>query len=842
VRKERFDINGMTCSACSSRVNKAVAVLDGVAEVNVNLLKNSMAVSFDEKLVSGRTIAAAVEKAGYGVGRRNGDRADAGNDDEQREIKERLLISCLFAAPLSYIAMGAMLHLPLPDVLLEPNNALLNAFSQFLLTVPVIFVNFGYFKGGLRSLLAGAPNMDSLVAVGSGASVLFGVYAIYRMAFALGHGDASIVGRFAESLYFDSAAMILTLITLGKFFEARAKGKTSEAIARLVNLAPQTATVLRDGRQEVVAREQVLRGDMLVVKAGESVPVDGVVVEGRGFVDESLISGESMPLEKQPGDAVTGATISKGGFFLMRATRVGEDTTLARIISLVDEATSSKAPVARLADRISGVFVPIVIVIAAATMAAWLLLGYDPEFALTRGISVLVISCPCALGLATPTAIMVGIGRGASDGILFKSAQAIETLQSVNTVLLDKTGTVTEGRPVVADIIAARGVDEEFLLAVAASLEKLSEHPLGAAIVQEAEKRGIRLLGVDDFRQNPGLGIAGTIDDIRCMVGNTALLQNGRVTDAGLAVKAAEFAQEGKTALYVVRGEEALGLVAVADALKKTSPQAVAALRAMGLDVVMLTGDNARTAAAIQRLAGLEHVLAEVLPQDKAREVAALQGKSRKVAMVGDGVNDAPALARADVGIAIGAGTEIAVESADIVLMRNDLVDVAAAIQLSGAVMRVIRQNLFWAFFYNCVGIPVAAGALHGLCGLTLNPMIAAAAMSFSSVSVVTNSLRLRLFKSEYAPDTADATDATRIDPTTNSGSLTMNRTLHIEGMNCGHCSNAVEKALRSVPGVREANVLLAAKTAVVAATEGVTDEALKKAVTDAGFKVVGME
>ena len=856
MQKELFDVTGMTCSACSSRVAKAVASLEGVSDVNVNLLKNNMTVSFDEGTVSPSDIKAVVEKAGYGASLRapksaTNSTAARGPDSaalEVRDMKLRLLVSIMFTLPLFYISMGHMAGLPIPGFLVGDRNALAFAFTQFLLTVPVMFVNFKYYRVGFKTLFSGSPNMDSLIAIGSGAAVVFGMYAIYKMAFALGQGDMAMVHHFAMNLYFESVAMILTLITLGKFFEARAKGKTSEAIAKLMDLAPKTATVLRGGAQEEIPREAVVIGDILVVKPGESVPVDGVITEGNGFLDESAITGESLPLEKKGGDAVTGATINTAGHFLMRAARVGDDTTLAQIVKLVDEATSSKAPIARLADTISGIFVPVVIIIAAAATAVWLLLGYGPEFALSIGISVLVISCPCALGLATPTAIMVGTGRGAANGILLKSAEAIETAQAVDTVVLDKTGTVTEGKPVVTDIVVAGTATEEELLIVAASLEKLSEHPLGAAIVKEAEKRGLALAGVTGFAQIPGQGITGNIDGARHVAGNAKMLQAEGIDAENLLARGDGFADEGKTALYFARDREPLGVIAVADVIKATSRQAVAELRAMGIDVVMLTGDNAKTAAAVQCQAGIPHVLAEVLPQDKEREVRALQEQGKKVAMVGDGINDAPALARADVGIAIGAGTDVAIESADIVLMKSDLLDAATAIQLSKAVMRNIRQNLFWAFFYNTVGIPVAAGVFYGLWGLTLNPMIAAAAMSLSSVSVVSNALRLRLFTPRRV-NPAEAADFTPLSAITtmeakqaNTRSNTMKKSIRIEGMNCGHCSASVEKALKAVAGVTGASVDLASKTATVEAGEGVSPDALKKAVTDAGFQVVGIE
>lgn len=848
MKKELFAVTGMTCSACSGRVQRAVAALDGVRDANVNLLKNTMAVSFDEAMTSPDAIVAAVTSAGYGASVR-GERRDARaekNDAvaaEARRVQARLIVSLLFTIPLFLLAMGPMIGLPLPAFFSGPGGAFASALTQFLLAAPVVFVNFTFYRMGMKTLFAGAPNMDSLIALGSGAAMIFGVYALYKMAFALGAGDMETARHFGEHLYFESAAMILTLITLGKFFEARAKGKTSDAIAKLMDLAPKTATVLREGAESVIPLEDVASGDVLVVKTGEHVPVDGVILEGRGLLDESALTGESMPAEKGEGDAVTGATINTAGHFLMRATRVGEDTTLAQIIRLVDEATSSKAPVARLADRISGIFVPVVIIIALAATVVWLALGQSFEFALSIGIAVLVISCPCALGLATPTAIMVGTGRGATSGILLKSAEAIETAGGVSAVVLDKTGTVTEGTPTVTDIVpVAEGVDAEAVLARVASLEKLSEHPLGAAIVREAEARGLNLSGISEFSQIPGQGVAGMSDGVRYAAGNARMLRELGVPNP-LADMGEKLAAEGKTPLYCVRGSELIGLVAVADAIKPTSRQAVAELEAMGMSVVLLTGDNAATAGAIGRQAGIGRVVADVLPQDKEREIRALQARGEKVVMVGDGVNDAPALARADVGIAIGAGTDVAIESADVVLMKNDLLDVPAAIQLSRAVMRTIRQNLFWAFFYNSVGIPVAAGVFYGIWGLTLNPMIAAAAMSFSSVSVVTNALRLRLFRPRFRfsaglSSGTDRKEDASFTSSTSTRSQTMKRVLSVQGMNCGHCSNAVEKALRAVAGVSQATVDLAAKTASVEFEGAVSDEMLKKAVTDAGYQV----
>ncbi|MDL2269829.1 heavy metal translocating P-type ATPase [Desulfosarcina sp. OttesenSCG-928-A07] len=851
MQKEYFNVTGMSCSACSSRVTKAVSALTGIGDVNVNLLKNNMTVSFDAKALSASDIVDAVVKAGYGASLHAAKTPDIAAAEkapdpavlELQEMKHRLTVSLIFTLPLFYVAMGPMIGLPLPGLFTGPENALVFAFTQLLLTLPVVAVNFKFYRIGFKTLFSGAPNMDSLIAIGSGAAAVFSIAAIYHMALVAGRGDMAGAHAISGNLYFDSAAMILTLITLGKFFEARAKGKTSEAIAKLMDLAPQTATVVRDGMETIIPREDVVSGDILVVKTGESVPVDGVITEGSGFLDESAITGESLPREKNEGDTVTGATLNTSGHFFMRATRVGDDTTLAQIVRLVDEATSSKAPISRLADKISGIFVPVVITLAVVATIVWLALGYGLAFALSIGIAVLVISCPCALGLATPTAIMVGTGRGATNGILLKSAEAIEITGVIDTVVLDKTGTVTEGKPVVTDIVPTAPGAETPLLAIAASLEKLSEHPLGAAIVKEAEKQNQALFKVEGFTQTPGHGISGTIDKTRYIAGNAKLLQAENIANT-LSDKAGAFAAEGKTALYFAREKELIGLVAVADVIKKTSPQAVAELEAMGIEVILLTGDNAQTAEAVRRQAGIGRVVAEVLPQDKEREIRLLQEKGKKVAMVGDGINDAPALARADVGIAIGAGTDVAIESADIVLMKSDLLDAVSAIQLSRAVMRTIRQNLFWAFFYNSVGIPVAAGVFYTAFGWTLSPMIAAAAMSFSSVSVVTNALRLRFFKPSHMAETAgtapDADSNSTLLPQQRSS--TMEKIITIEGMSCGHCTSSVEKALRGVDGVKSVAVDLASKIATVEVDAPISDDTLKKTVDDLGFKVVGIK
>lgn len=751
MRKDSYDITGMTCSACSARVEKGMSKLEGVIEVSVNLLKNSMSVAYDENILNPGKIINKVEDIGYGASlhQEAAERAEAKPPDraaqEMQRMKKQLIVSLIFTIPLFYIAMGGMAGWPLPMFLVGMENAMICAFTQFLLLIPVLIAGNRYFRIGFTNLFRLSPNMDSLIAIGSGAAVIYGIYAIYKIAWGFGHGDMEMIHRFSMDLYFESSAMIVTLITLGKFLEARAKSRTSDAITKLMNLAPKMATVLRDGVEKEIPADDVRSGDILIVKAGDAIPVDGVITDGYSSVDESAITGESLPAEKHAGDKVTGGTINKSGYFKMEATAVGADTTLAKIIRLVDEATSSKAPIAKLADKISGIFVPAVIAIAVVATAAWTLLGYSFEFALAVGISVLVISCPCALGLATPTAIMVGTGRGAAKGILIKSAEALEVVHAIDTVVLDKTGTVTEGKPAVTDILPI-GTDQDELLTVAASLEKMSGHPLAEPIIEEAAAAGASLRTVAEYKLIPGQGIAGAIDGVKYYAGNRKLMAAFGIDVGACAAQEEAFANDGKTPLYFADDQKLLGMIAVADILKPTSKQAIKQLKQMGIDVIMLTGDNARTAEAIRRQAGLGKVIAEVLPEDKEREVRALQERGKKVAMVGDGINDAPALARADVGIAIGAGTDIAIESADIVLMKSDLTDVPSAIALSRAVMRNIRQNLFWAFFYNSIGIPVAAGLLYSSFGLLLNPMIAAAAMSFSSVSVVTNALRLRFF------------------------------------------------------------------------------------------------
>ena len=843
--KQKFNVTGMTCSACSAHVTKAVEKLPGVSSVNVNLLGGSMLVEYDPGAESPESIIAAVDDAGYGAAlpaSKGGAKADAAPavdiEAELLGMKRRFVISLCFLLPLFYIAMGHMMGWPLPHFFHDSRNALSFALIQFLLVLPIMYVNDKYYKVGFKTLLHGSPNMDSLIALGSLAAVVYGVAALFQISYGMGHGDAERVSKWSMDLYFESAGMILTLITLGKYLETRSKGKTSEAISRLMDLAPKTATVLRDGAEVEIPVEDVAVGDLILVRPGASIPVDGEVTEGTSSVDESALTGESIPVEKGPGDRVVAASINKSGSFTFRATRVGDDTTLAQMIALVDEAASSKAPIAKLADQVAGIFVPTVIGIALVTAAVWLVLGYGVEHALTAGVAVLVISCPCALGLATPVAIMVGTGKGAENGILIKSAEALETLHTVSTVVLDKTGTVTEGRPRVTDLYPGEGITTEELLCVAASLEKPSEHPLAEAIVREAEERKIPLVPVRDFEAVHGRGVRAEVQGSHYLAGNRAMMEESGIDLGAEHLMADGLAENGKTPLYFAQDGRLMGLIAVADTVKPSSAEAMCGFRALGIDVVMLTGDNQRTADAIGRELGVTKVIAEVLPQDKEAVIASLQTEGRRVAMVGDGINDAPALARSDVGLAIGAGTDVAIESADIVLMKSDLLDAVTAVELSKATLRNVKQNLFWAFIYNIIGIPLAAGVWFPLTGWQLNPMFAAAAMSLSSVSVVSNALRLKLFKprrshpAKSVPTGADG----HIDM--KKEVCQMEKKLTIDGMMCQHCVAHVSKALNSLPGVT-ASVDLDTKTATVSGTA--SDEALKKAVEEAGYSVVSI-
>lgn len=751
MKKQLLDITGMSCSACSSRIEKVVNRMQGVEQMSVNLLKNNAHVTFDESVVDEKAIIARIEKLGFGA------KVHAANvaapvpqqdtaAQEMEEMRQRLIGSLLFAGLVFYQHMGRMWGWPLPSFILGQENELINALLQMLWCIPVLFIDRKYFIHGVSNLLSGAPNMDSLIAVGSGASFIYGLYSVFGMAYAFGHNCLDLLPGFADALYFEASAVILALVTVGKFMEARAKSHTSDAIKALMNLTPKTALVERHGLQGEIPVEEVVTGDVLIVKSGASVPVDGKIIEGSAALDESALTGESLPVDKTIGDKVIGGTINRSGYFKMEATAIGADTALAKIIALVDEATSSKAPIAKLADKVSGYFVPAVIGIAVLAAVVWLALGASWHFALTIAISVLVISCPCALGLATPTAIMVGTGRGAKSGILIKSATALETAHKIDTVILDKTGTITAGKPVVTDILPIK-ITENELLAFAAGLEKLSEHPLGEAIVVAAEAKQLVLPEAGNYKQIPGQGVTAELAGAECAAGNLKLLEALNVDVSSLMERYDKLAAQGKTPLYFVRAGELLGCIAVADTVKPTSREAIGKLQAMGLRVLMVTGDNQATAEAIRAQVGVDEAVAQVLPQDKEAVIRKLQQEGHIVAMVGDGINDAPALARADIGIAIGAGTDIAIEAADMVLIKSDLLDVAKAICLSRSVMTNIKENLFWAFIYNAVGIPFAAGVFYTAFGWLLNPLIAAAAMSCSSVSVVTNALRLRFIK-----------------------------------------------------------------------------------------------
>ena len=842
--KQKFNVTGMTCSACSAHVDKAVRKLDGVCDVNVNLLGGSMTVDWDGALTP-EQIVSAVEKAGYGAALPDsGGQSAAAQarpaaktmEEDLKSMRARLIASFVFLIPLFYLSMGHMMGWPIPHFFHGAQNALTYALTLFLLTVPIMVINQKYYRVGFKTLFHLSPNMDSLIAVGSAAAVIYGVAALYCIGWGLGHGDLEIVEHYSMDLYFESAGMILTLITLGKYLETRSKGKTGQAIARMIDLTPKTAVLLRDGVEAEVPVEQVRAGDLVLVRPGASVPVDGVVVEGASSVDESALTGESITADKGPGDMVISASINKSGVLTLRATRVGEDTTLAQMIRLVDEAASSKAPIAKLADKVAGVFVPVVMAIALVTAVAWMLATGSVERSLTSGVAVLVISCPCALGLATPVAIMVGTGKGAEQGILVKSAEGLEHLRSVTTVVLDKTGTVTEGKPKVTDVYPLGGTTVEELLCVAASLEKPSEHPLGGAIVEEAANRSIPLASVEKFEAVHGKGIRGRIQGADFLAGNAAMLSDARVELGQDAMIADQLAQQGKTPLFFVQDGKPVGIIAVADTVKPTSKAAIEGFQRLGLKVVMLTGDNKRTAQAIGRELGLTEVVSEVLPADKERQIAALQARGEKVAMVGDGINDAPALARADVGLAIGAGTDIAIESADIVLMKSDLVDAVTAVELSRATIRNVKQNLFWAFFYNAICIPVAAGVLAIWGGPQLSPMLGAAAMSFSSVCVVSNALRLQFFRPSLGEVRTNVSRETlnleeRREPA-------MEKKVVIEGMMCPKCQAHVDKALNAIPGV-SATVDLDSKTAVV--TGEVTDDAIRAAVEEAGYEVVSI-
>ena len=832
---QKFSVSGMTCAACQAHVEKAVNKVVGVQSCTVNLLTNSMVVDYAD--TTPEAIISAVEKAGYGASLPNSVSAapkSTESDDalDAKSMAQRIGWSAFFLIILMYIAMGSMMGLPQPAFLTGAENALVLALAELLLTLPVLYLGRSYFINGFKTMVSGAPNMDALIALGAGASMVYSLYSTFAMASLMGHGHIAEAAHQLHGLYYESAAMILTLITVGKFMEARSKGKTKDALRKLMDLSPKTAVVLRNGIETEIPADAVAIGDMIVVRSGELIPVDGIVCTGNGAVDESAITGESVPAEKLPGDKVIGATVNRSGYFTFEATQVGADTTLSKIIALVEQAAGSKAPIARLADHVCAVFVPAVITIAIITAAAWLISGAEFGFALSRAIAVLVISCPCALGLATPTAIMVGTGKGADMGLLFKSAQSLEELSHVDVIVLDKTGTVTKGSPEVTDVYTL-GSD---FIALAAALEHASEHPLSLAVVEYAKKKGIdHTASVENFAAEAGKGIRGTVNGMHIVGGNRRYMDElGIPFDKKYDAEA----ENGKTVLYFARDGKPLGVICCADEVKPDSAAAIAQLQAKGVDVVMLTGDHAVTAAAIGKKTGISTVIAGVLPQEKEAHIRQLMEAGKKVAMVGDGINDAPALMRADVGIAIGAGTDIAIESADVIVTGSRLSDVVNALHLSQDTMRNIKQNLFWAFFYNCIGIPVAAGVLYPAFGLSLNPMLGALAMSFSSFFVVSNALRLKLHK----PAMTHINETIETSHTFETKEMNeMTKTIYIEGMMCPHCVRHATNALNKLDGV-SAVVSLENKNAVCTLTADVSDEVLKAAIVDAGYEVTGIE
>ncbi|MCI8654471.1 MAG: cadmium-translocating P-type ATPase [Clostridia bacterium] len=855
MKKENFDIQGMTCSSCSAHVEKAVKKLEGIQEVNINLLSNNMTVRYNEDIIKNDEIIKAVKEEGYGANvseavksKTNKNQEKEENKDEIKSMKKRLIISVCFLIPLMYIAMYHMisewLKIPIPTIIQTifhgSENAITFGFTQFLLLLPIVYVNRNYFIVGFKRLFKGSPNMDSLIAIGSTAAIVYGIIAIYMMGYGLGHNKIELVERYTMDIYFESAGTILTLITVGKYLEAKSKGKTSDAIKKLINLAPKTAIAIREGKEVEINFEEIITGDILVIKPGGGIPVDGIIVEGSSSVDQSSITGESIPVEKTIGDNVVSGTINKNGSFKMKATKVGNDTTLSQIIKLVEEASNSKAPISKLADKVSGIFVPCVITTAILATAFWLLQGQTIEFALSVGIAVLVISCPCALGLATPVAIMVGTGKGAQNGILIKSAESLEILHLVDTIVLDKTGTITEGKPKVTDISTI--IEETELLKIVGSLEKNSEHPLAEAITEKAREKNVTLIEVTEFEAVSGKGIVGNINGEKYYGGNLRFMQENNIDTSNSTLKVDDFLKQGKTVLYFANEKSVIGIIAVADVIKPTSKQAIEELKRKNKEVVMLTGDNKTVAQTIGEQIGITNIVSEVLPQDKEKEVSKLQAQGKKVAFVGDGINDSPALVRANVGLAIGSGTDIAIESADVVLMKNDLTDVVTAINLSKAVIKNIKMNLFWAFFYNAIGIPIAAGVFYLGLGLKLNPMIGAAAMSLSSVCVVTNALRLRKFK----PVKVNKADETLID---NKISLDISKnikeennmnkaTIIIEGMQCNHCKMSVEKALSSVEGIEKVEVNLENKTATIETSKEIDNNKINKVIEEVGFTV----
>ncbi|WP_313956868.1 heavy metal translocating P-type ATPase [Aliarcobacter butzleri] len=838
MKSQKFDIKGMTCSACSTAVDRNVKKLEGITEVNVNLLNNSMIVKYDENVLNNEAIIKKVQDAGYEAflvenGKKNQKNLTEENlsKTETNELKNRLIISFIFAIPLFYISMGHMLNWYLPHLFHGYSNAITFAFTQFLLALPIVFINIKYYKVGFKTLYKGSPNMDSLIAIGTSAAMIYGVFSIYKIGYGLGNNDIDMVIQYSHDLYFESAAIVLTLITLGKFLEARAKENTSEAINKLINLTPKTALVLRNNQEIEIPIDELILKDIVIVKPGNIVPTDGVIIFGNSSIDESMLTGESLPISKKVGDKVIGASINKSGSFKFEVTKLGEDTVLSQIIKLIEEASSSKAPISKLADRISAIFVPTVIVISILATVTWLFLGYSFEFALSIGIAILVISCPCALGLATPTAIMVGTGKGAQNGILIKSAESLEIAHTINTVVIDKTGTITEGKTQVTDIFTSEKITQDKLLQLCATIEKNSEHPLSDAILKKAQEKEIELLNATDFEALNGLGIKAKVEDRVFYIGNKKLLDSKNISLDLFYEKSEKLANEAKTPIFIADESEVLGLIAISDVVKPTSKDAILEFEKMGLEVIMLTGDNYKTANAIAKQININNVIAEVLPQDKEKEIQKLQSLGKKVAMIGDGINDAPALVRADVGIAIGAGTDIAIESANIVLVKSDLLDAVKAIQLSNAVIKNIKQNLFWAFFYNIIGIPLAAGVFYTILGWKLSPMFAGAAMSLSSVTVVLNALRLKLFEPRISKNLLEKNNISKGDK--------MEKILKVDGMTCGHCKARVEKVVSAIDGVDSVEVDLASKNVTVKMSKDISEQTLSDVIVDAGYEVI---
>lgn len=838
MKSQKFDIKGMTCSACSNAVDRNVKKLEGINEVNVNLLNNSMIVKYDENVLNNETIIKKVQDAGYEAFLvENGKKTQKNSTEdnlgkiETNELKNRLIISFIFAIPLFYISMGHMLNWYLPHLFHGYSNAITFAFSQFLLALPIVFINIKYYKVGFKTLYKGSPNMDSLIAIGTSAAMIYGVFSIYKIGYGLGNNDIDMVIQYSHDLYFESAAIVLTLITLGKFLEARAKENTSEAINKLINLTPKTALVLRNNQEIEIPVDELVLKDIVIVKPGNIVPTDGVIIFGNSSIDESMLTGESLPISKKVGDKVIGASINKSGSFKFEVTKLGEDTVLSQIIKLIEEASSSKAPISKLADRISAIFVPTVIVISILATVTWLFLGYSFEFALSIGIAILVISCPCALGLATPTAIMVGTGKGAQNGILIKSAESLEIAHTINTVVIDKTGTITEGKTQVTDIFTSEKITQDKLLQLCATIEKNSEHPLADAILKKAQEKEIELLNTTDFEALNGLGIKAKVEDRLFYIGNKKLLDSKNISLDLFYENSEKLANEGKTPIFIADESEVLGLIAISDVVKPTSKDAILEFEKMGLEVIMLTGDNYKTANAIAKQININNVIAEVLPQDKEKEIQKLQSLGKKVAMIGDGINDAPALVRADVGIAIGAGTDIAIESANIVLVKSDLLDAVKAIQLSNAVIKNIKQNLFWAFFYNIIGIPLAAGVFYTILGWKLSPMFAGAAMSLSSVTVVLNALRLKLFEPRISKNLLEQNNISKGNK--------MEKILKVDGMTCGHCKARVEKVVSAIDGVDSVEVDLASKNVTVKMSKDISEQTLSDVIVDAGYEVI---